>query len=200
MTFDINKADIIDTTHVDNALASIRRNEENARRPATLLTWGKAVLLGGVGVAAVIAALAFLMHPKIIETAKVVEKPVIIEKPVIVEREVKPKPPVEAPLPPPRPAPVERKWDQLTDKKYEGIITDVTDLAVCYDHALPIATTRPWSDQTIRLYWTPRATRGLTKPGPTCRCRNGSVPALTLRLIPRTRTIWSAYGWPTTAR
>ena len=29
MTFDINKADIVDTTHVDNALASIRRNEEN---------------------------------------------------------------------------------------------------------------------------------------------------------------------------
>jgi clan AA aspartic protease (TIGR02281 family) len=101
MTFDINKADIVDTTRVDNALASIRRNEENARRRATLLTWGKAVLLGGIGVAAVIAAASlWLMHPRVIETTKVVEKPVIIEKPVIVEREAKSKPPVEAPLPP----------------------------------------------------------------------------------------------------
>ena len=100
MTFDINKADIVDTTHVDNALASIRRNEENARRRATLLTWGKAVLLGGIGVAAVIAAAAlFGLHPRVIETTRVVEKPVIIEKPVIVERETKPKPP-EAPLAP----------------------------------------------------------------------------------------------------
>src|SRR5690348_6896279 len=100
MSFDINKADIVDTSHVDAALASLRRNEENARRRASVLTWGKATLLGGIGVAAVIAALAFLPHPKVIETTKVVEKPVIIEKPVIVERDAKPLAP---PLPPERP-------------------------------------------------------------------------------------------------
>jgi hypothetical protein len=107
MTFDINKADIIDTSHVDMALASIRRNEENARRRALLLTWGKTILLGGVGVAAVIAAASlWLMHPRVIETTKIVEKPVIIEKPVIVG-DAKPNPLVEAPLPPVKP--VEQK-------------------------------------------------------------------------------------------
>ena len=89
MTFDINKADIVDTTHVDAALASLRRNEENARRRAMVLTWCKGVLLGGVGVAAVIAAAAlFFLHPRVIETTKVVEKPVIIEKSVTVEKQV----------------------------------------------------------------------------------------------------------------
>jgi hypothetical protein len=156
MTFDINKADIVDTTHVDAALASLRRNEENARRRAIVLTWGKSVLLGGVGVAAVIAAAAlFFLHPRVIETTKVVEKPVIIEKSVIVEKQVaahdKPKPPEappapapkvdpapapKTPPPPPVPAPTTEThpWDQLTDKQYVGIITDVIDGKVCIDH------------------------------------------------------------------
>ena len=65
MTFDINKADLVDTTHVDAALASIRRNEENARRRAMVLTWSRAVLLGGIGVVAIIAAAAlFGLHPE----------------------------------------------------------------------------------------------------------------------------------------
>ena len=160
MTFDINKADIVDTSHVDAALASVRLNEENARRRATVLTWSKAILLGGIGVAAIIAAASlFLLHPKVIETTKVVEKPVIIEKPVIVERErgrklhpvdppkvaEAPKPPEKAwdgnplpkaPLPPPAPAPTTEThpWDKLADKKYVGIITDVTNGEVCLDH------------------------------------------------------------------
>jgi clan AA aspartic protease (TIGR02281 family) len=148
---DTSKADIVDTTHVDDALASARRNEENARKRATLLTWGKVALLGGVGVAAILFAASFLLQPRVIETTKVVEKPVIIEKQVVVERDAKPKPPeapptppakieptppakVAPPLPPPAPASntETHPWDKLTDKEYRGTITDANVDHVCY--------------------------------------------------------------------
>ena len=150
MTFDINKADLVDTTHVDAALASIRRNEENARRRGMVLTWSRAVLLGGIGVAAIIAAAAlFGLHPRVIETTRVggVEKPVIVEKQVVAHDKprppeapaapkVDPAPAPKAPPPPPVPAPTTEThpWDKLADKQYVGIITDVIHGAVCVDH------------------------------------------------------------------
>ena len=151
MTFDINKADLVDTTHVDAALASIRRNEENARRRAMVLTWSRAVLLGGIGVAAIIAAAAlFGLHPRVIETTRVVEKPVeklIVEEQVVAHDKprppeapaapkVDPAPAPKAPPPPPVPAPTTEThpWDKLADKQYVGIITDVNHGAVCVDH------------------------------------------------------------------
>jgi clan AA aspartic protease (TIGR02281 family) len=133
---DTSKADIVDTSHVDAALASARRNEETARKRATILAWGKAVLLGGVGMAAIFFAASFLVQPRVIETTKV------IEKQVVVEREAKPKtakvPKIAPPPPPPPPQPAPttetHPWDQLADKQYVGIITDVIDGTVCYNH------------------------------------------------------------------
>ena len=165
MTFDINKADIVDTTHVDAALASIRRNEENARRRATVLTWGKAVLLGrrrrGGGHrrcgAVPPAPEGDRDHEggreaghhreagdRRASEAEVVDMTSRSSLPRSTRRSPQPcRPSVDlrasrhkAPPPPPVPAPTTEThpWDQLADKQYVGIITDVIDGKVCIDH------------------------------------------------------------------
>jgi clan AA aspartic protease (TIGR02281 family) len=149
---DTSKADIVDTSHVDEALASARRNEETARKRATILAWGRATLLGGVGVAAVIAAASlFWLQPRIIE--RTIEKQVVVEKQVEKElphRVGTPKPPVkvaqapkpevvQAPPPPPKPAeppPIRKPWADLSNKQYLGILTDVIGDHVCLNHNL----------------------------------------------------------------
>jgi len=78
-------ADIVDTSHVDEALASARRNEESARKRAMLWTVAKSVLLGGVGIGALCFGASFLLQPRIIETEKVVEVPKVLEVPKMIE-------------------------------------------------------------------------------------------------------------------
>jgi hypothetical protein len=156
---DISKADIVDTTHVDEALASVRQNEANARKRATVLTWGKATLIGGLGVAAIIAAASLWFHPKeVIETTKVVETtPKVTEvvphkddpsrpipkwpgEPPVKKPKVAEATPKLTPLPPPSPPPVKppetHPWSELGDKHYEGALTDVINGHVCFDHRI----------------------------------------------------------------
>jgi clan AA aspartic protease (TIGR02281 family) len=116
---DTDKADIVDTSHLDAALNSVRQNEENARRRAMVMTWSKAVLIGGVGVAAIIAATGFWLQPWMTQKfGGSGDKPIVAEH----DRMATPK----------TDAPVEKKWDELTDKKYEGVITAVSDYSVCW--------------------------------------------------------------------
>jgi clan AA aspartic protease (TIGR02281 family) len=140
---DTSKADVVDTSHVDAALASARRNEETARRRAMVLTWAKAVFWGGVGIGAVCLGASFLIQPKVIETTKVVEVPKVIETTKVVEvpkiievtagAKVEP-PPVKVADAPRPPLPVQRKWNQLNDKTFKGILTDIGGDHVCFNH------------------------------------------------------------------
>jgi clan AA aspartic protease (TIGR02281 family) len=143
-------ADIVDTSHVDEALANARRADDNARRRALIWTIAKSAFWGGIGLGALCIGASFLLQPKVIETTKivevpkviettkVVEVPKIIEAPKLVEASPKvdpaPKPPIMAPpqLKPPESHP----WDALDDKHYEGVITDVVANHVCFDHNL----------------------------------------------------------------
>jgi clan AA aspartic protease (TIGR02281 family) len=72
----IDNADIVDTTHVDEALANARRADDNARKRALIWTIGKSVLLSSIGIGALCIGASFLLQPKVIETTKVV----IVEK------------------------------------------------------------------------------------------------------------------------
>jgi hypothetical protein len=141
-------------------LANARKADENVRRRAMIGTIGKSTLLGGVGLGLLCFGASFLVQPKIvevpkvveipeprvIETTKVVETPKIIEITKLVEgparvidgpKEVVTAPPVQ--LPPsvaatPSPGTETHAWDELTNKHYLGIITDVEVDHVCYDH------------------------------------------------------------------
>jgi hypothetical protein len=70
----LDNADIVDTTHVDEALANARHADDNERKRALIWTIGKSVLLGGIGIGALCIGASFLLQPKVIETTKVIEK------------------------------------------------------------------------------------------------------------------------------
>jgi hypothetical protein len=73
-------ADIVDTSHVDEALANARRDGESARRRAMIWTVGKSVLWGGVGLGALCIGASFLVPKvKVVETTKLVEVPKIVQ-------------------------------------------------------------------------------------------------------------------------
>ena len=153
-------AEIVDTSHVDQVLAKARKADENARRGAMIWTIGKSTLLGGVGLGLLCFGASFLIQPKIVETTKVVEIPEprviettkVVEKPTIIEttklvegparvidgpKEVVTAPPVQPPPPTPstpNPGTETHAWNELTNKRYMGIITDVFVDRVCYDH------------------------------------------------------------------
>jgi hypothetical protein len=153
-------AEIVDTSHVDQVLANARKADENVRRRAMIWTIGKSTLLGGVGLGLLCFGASFLVQPKIvevpkvveipeprvIETTKVVETPKVIETTKLVEGPAKvidgPKvvemtPPVQPPPPvaaTPNPGTETHTWDELTNKHYLGVITDVGVDYVCYDH------------------------------------------------------------------
>ena len=153
-------AEIVDTSHVDQVLANARKADENVRRRAMIWTIGKSTLLGGVGLGLLCFGASFLVQPKIvevpkvveipeprvIETTKVVETPKIIETTKLVEgpakvidgpKEIATTPPVQPPkpaTPTPNPGTETHAWNELTNKRYMGIITDVYVDRVCYDH------------------------------------------------------------------
>ena len=153
-------AEIVDTSHVDQVLANARKAEENVRRRAMIWTIGKSTLLGGVGLGLLCFGASFLVQPKIvevpkvveipeprvIETTKVVETPKVIETTKLVEgpakvidgpKEVVTAPPVQPPkpaTPTPNPGTETHAWNELTNKRYMGIVTDVYVDRVCYDH------------------------------------------------------------------
>jgi hypothetical protein len=153
-------AEIVDTSHVDQVLANARKADENVRHRAMIWTIGKSTLLGGVGLGLLCFGASFLVQPKIvevpkvveipeprvIETTKVVETPKVIETTKLVEgpakvidgpKEVEMTPPVQPPkpaTPTPNPGTETHAWNELTDKHYMGVITDVYVDRVCYDH------------------------------------------------------------------
>jgi hypothetical protein len=153
-------AEIVDTSHVDQVLANARKADENIRRRAMIWTIGKSTLLGGVGLGLLCFGASFLIQPKIVETTKVVEIPEprviettkVVETPKVIEttklvegpakviggpKEVVTPQPVQPPkaaTPTPNPGTETHAWNELTDKQYMGIITDVEWDRVCYDH------------------------------------------------------------------
>jgi hypothetical protein len=153
-------AEIVDTSHVDQVLANARKTEENVRRRAMIWTIGKSTLLGGVGLGVLCFGASFLIQPKIVETTKVVEIPEprviettrVVETPKVIEttklvegparvidgpKEVVTAPPVQPPkpaTPTPNPGTETHAWNELTNKRYMGIVTDVYVDRVCYDH------------------------------------------------------------------
>jgi hypothetical protein len=161
-------AEIVDTSHVDQVLANARKADESVRRRAMIWTIGKSTLLGGVGLGLLCFGASFLVQPKIVEVPKVVEIPEprviettkvvetrkIIETTKLVEGPAKvidgPKQIATTPLvqPPPSvaatpsPGTETHAWNELTNKRYMGIITDVYVDRVCYDHNPNYCT--PW--------------------------------------------------------
>jgi hypothetical protein len=92
-TIDIDKADIVDDSHVREALDNAYRTDEAARKRALIWTWGRAALLGGIGIGALCIGASFLIQPKIIERQVVVHD---APKPIETPRGETPKP-VEPP-------------------------------------------------------------------------------------------------------
>ena len=154
-------AEIVDTSHVDQVLANARKTDENRRRRALIWTIGKSTFLGGVGLGVLCFGASFLVQPRIIETTKVVEIPEprviettkVVETPKVIEttklvegptkvidgpKEVVTLPPVQPPKPEmrtPSTGSETHLWNDLTDKRYMGIITDVYVDRVCFDHS-----------------------------------------------------------------
>ena len=177
MIADTDKADVVDTSHVDAALANASRSAANARRRAMLWTVAKSVFWGGLGIGALCFGASFLIQPKIIKVPELIEVPTVYETTRVIEKEVpakvtekepakatpfspmpvpKPEPPPPptvsskgydpcfsastgshckvAEPPPAVPASESRPWNTLVGKCYRGIITDVSDDLVCFDH------------------------------------------------------------------
>ena len=148
----MSAADITDTSQVDAVFANQQRNADNARRRAMVWTAGKSILIGGLGIGALLFGASFLVQPKIIkvpelievptvyETTRLIEVPKIVEVPKIIAggKLIDPPKPTPAPAAPATvsdaPAPT-RTWNELIDKQYVGIITSVTDDQICFDHS-----------------------------------------------------------------
>jgi hypothetical protein len=106
MIVNTDKADIVDTSHVDAALASARRTEESARKRALIGAAGKAALMGGIGLGALCFGASFFLGPHIATRTVTVEIPVYkpVEKPF--DNYVPHPVPFDLPTPHHKPAPM----------------------------------------------------------------------------------------------